>query len=172
MNSNSTQGHSAAQAHAELGGIQKHSIGALYPWAIVGRGLQGLFEVHNLQEGTVVTHRGAVWQGSAVGACAVADMAVDGSLWGSGFACGPAPLSAHAQAIKDNPASTEKPRLPVKERWNARCRLTDGRLRFTNCPDSKTGRLASGYDLRAACAADALREPHWAVGQFVDLVVD
>lgn len=45
-----------AQAAAVAGGIQQHSVGAHYPFALVGRGGGGAsgfwWEVHNLQDGT------------------------------------------------------------------------------------------------------------------------
>lgn len=65
-------------ARAALGGLQDHSIGPLYPWAVVGRGLEGKWEVHNLQESTVVHYRGVVWQGTCSEALGVAHMAKHG----------------------------------------------------------------------------------------------
>ena len=80
-----------AQARAALGGLQDHSIGPLYPWAVVGRG-NDKWEVHNLQASTVVHCKGSAWQGSCAEALAVAHMAKQG------YTEGPAPLSAHERA--------------------------------------------------------------------------
>ena len=122
----------ADQARAAAGGLQEHSIGPLYPWAVVGRGLEGKWEVHNLQESTVVHYRGAVWQGTCSEALGVAHMAKHG-----------------IDFMLNYTAQPEARRQQAFERSSA---VVAGALRRPYA-----GR-ATGYDLRAAEAARGLGE--------------
>lgn len=71
---------SPEQARAVAGGLQPHSVGGYYPWTLVGRGLTGLFEVHNLQTGQALYYRGVLVRVPAVAAGVLASALKDGLL--------------------------------------------------------------------------------------------
>ena len=76
---------SPAQARAVGGGLHDRSLGAFYPWAVVGRGLTGLFEVHNLQTGEGLFAGAALWRGSASVASDLAELAAEGRVMDLGY---------------------------------------------------------------------------------------
>lgn len=91
--------HAEAQARAISGGLHSSSLGPLYPWAVVGRGLLGAWEVHNLQKGTVIFFGDAVWQGNCSDALGVAGMVLEGLEFMPGYSERPAPPTEHETAV-------------------------------------------------------------------------
>ena len=93
----------AVQARAAAGGLQAHSLGTYYPWTPVGRGQDGLWEVHNLQTGQAVYFNGKVWQSREFPiAEALLWCATQGHLpIHDGFNLGPAPKSDFERAREE-----------------------------------------------------------------------
>lgn len=165
MNLDPSTAHAEAQTQAELGGLQQHSIGPLYPWAVVGRGLEGKWEVHNLQRGTVVFFGDAVWQGTCADALGVAHMAKQGIDFMTGYSARPEPLSAYQRALKASLDGTaEVGALFHAARHVGQTRLFGrpyaGRQRAGDFAISGTitGRCPTGYSLREAEALASLGE--------------
>jgi hypothetical protein len=92
--------HVKAQQRAQLGGLHKSSIGSFYPWAVVGRGLDGKWEVHNLQDGTGIFWDGKLWQGSCSAAVGLAGILKYGIEHLTGYSIQKLPPTEHELALQ------------------------------------------------------------------------
>lgn len=147
--------HAEAQLQAELGGLHNHSIGSFYPWAVVGRGQEGAWEVHNLQCSTVVYYKGKVWQGACAEALAVAEMAKHGLYWMDGYEEQAAPPSLYEQALLER---LQKEESKVLRDFRAKVIAAGANQR------PYAGRPSS-YPARAQEAALNLGEAEWAAAR-------
>jgi hypothetical protein len=160
-----------AEQRAWAGGLQQHSIGPLYPWAVVGRGTESAWEVHNLQDSTVIFHGAQPWQGSCRDALGLAHMAKHGLeyLAMSGYRLQPEPPTAHEQALKagtrDDVLGTEVSPRPYAGRatgWHGTVtgRLNSSQPNFEELPRSmhERGLGRGSYPERAQEATKHLGE--------------
>lgn len=148
----------ADAAKAAAGGLQEHSVGSLYPWAVVGRGPEKAWEVHNLAAGTVVHYKGAVWQGPIKEALAVAYMVKEGIRWMDGYTEGPAPLSEHEKSVLAALEQGDRKFRAMAVAYGASQRPCAGRPRDLSIYGTDTGRMPSSYPQRATEALTALGE--------------